>query len=61
MNTTSISKKELNLIIRAVTELHRVLESNEKAGTDEYRSLRELEDKLGSLSGTKFKLMEAIE
>lgn len=59
MNETSISKNELGLVVKAVTEMHLALEANGKAGTDEHRSLRALEDRLGSISGAKFTLKEA--
>ena len=58
MNKTSISRQEMNLLLRAIRELYLALESTGKAGTDEQKNLRSLEDKLGSINGEKFELAE---
>jgi hypothetical protein len=59
MNEISISRRELDLVVNAVTEKHQALAKNGASGTDDHRALRELEDKLGSIIGEKFKLREA--
>jgi len=58
MNKTSISKQELTLLLRIIREKHLALESTGKAGTDEHKSLRSLEDRLGSISGENFQVAE---
>ena len=61
MNKTSISKEEMDLLLQAIREKYLALESTGKAGTEEYRSLRSLEDRLGSIGGEKFQISELKE
>lgn len=56
MNKASISKREMDLLVRVVQEKNLELELTGKAGTDEHKSLRSLEDKLGSIGGEKFQV-----
>ncbi|MFZ4857690.1 MAG: hypothetical protein ACOYL3_14960 [Desulfuromonadaceae bacterium] len=54
MNKITINKQQMDLLMQAVREMYLSLESSGKTGTDEHRSLRYLEDTLGSMSGEKF-------
>lgn len=56
MNKTTINKQQMNLIIKAVREMYLSLELSGKASTDEHRSLRNLEDMLGNISGDEFNI-----
>jgi len=59
MNETTLSRKELNLVVQIIKEKHLALGSKGEVGCEEHRLLRSLEDKLGSISGNRFKLKDA--
>ena len=56
VNQATISKREMNLILGVIREKYLALESMGTAGTDEYSSLRSLEDRLGSLNGKSYQV-----
>lgn len=54
MDNITINRRQLDLLLNAITKAHWQMEEDGLSGSDDWRSLRALEDRLGTLQGDKF-------